>query len=133
MPKIQCFCVDSTLSQHLNHHECNNIGTCKRGRCLFIMSNPERCTDLFVVMFKLDIRWVGQNQSELCSNLEIGTEKWTGPIENIRLTLGCPLPAAKWIVVAPSKSRSFGLILCSKTCNAQTCYSIFSPLFTLKR
>ena len=22
--------VDSTLSEHLNHHECNNIGTCKR-------------------------------------------------------------------------------------------------------
>ncbi len=28
--------VDSTISELLNHHECNNIGTCKRGRCLFI-------------------------------------------------------------------------------------------------
>ncbi len=44
-----------------------------------MMSNPERCTDLFVIMFKLEGGWVGQNQSELCSNLEIRTEKWTVP------------------------------------------------------
>ena len=71
--------VDNSLSEHLNHHECNNIGTYKRGRCLFMMSNPERCTDLFVVMLKLEGGWVCQNQSERCSNLEIRTEKWTVP------------------------------------------------------
>ncbi len=44
-----------------------------------MMSNPERCTDMFVVMLKLEGGWVGQNQSEHCSNLEIRTEKWTIP------------------------------------------------------
>ena len=44
-----------------------------------MMSNPERCTDLFVVMLKLEGGWVGPNQSERCSNLEIRTEKWTVP------------------------------------------------------
>ncbi len=33
---------------------------------LFMMSNPEMCTDLFVVMFKLEGGWVFQNQSEHC-------------------------------------------------------------------
>ena len=68
----------TTVSEHLIHHKCNNIGTYKRGRRLF-MRNPERCTDLFVVVFKLEGRWVGQNQSERCSNLEIHTGKWTVP------------------------------------------------------
>ena len=40
----------------------NNIGTFKRGRCLLMMSNPERCTDLFFVIFKLDsncwFKWI---------------------------------------------------------------------------
>ncbi len=40
-----------------------------------MMSNPERCTDVFVAMFKLEDGWMGQNQSERCSNLEIRTEK----------------------------------------------------------
>ena len=40
-----------------------------------MISNPERCTDLFVVMFKLEDDWVGQNQSYL----EIRTKKWTVP------------------------------------------------------
>ncbi len=72
---------DRTLSEHLNHnhHEGNNIGTYKRGRCPFMMHNPERCTDLFVVMFKLEDGWVSQNQSERCSNLEICMEKSTIP------------------------------------------------------
>ncbi len=43
------------------------------------MTNPERCTDLFVVMLKLHGGWMGQNQSKRCSNLEICTEKWTVP------------------------------------------------------
>ncbi len=30
-------------------------------------------------MFKLDGGWVGQDQFERCSNLEIRTEKWTLP------------------------------------------------------
>ena len=51
--------VDNSLSKHLNHHECNNIGTFKRGRCLFVMSDPKRCTDLFVVMSKLEGGWSG--------------------------------------------------------------------------
>ena len=94
-PKNQCFwcktikklivnfwrkiCDDNTLSEHLSYHECNNIGTYKRDRCLFMMSNPGRCTDLFVAVFKLEGGWVGQNQSEHCSNLEICTEKLTIP------------------------------------------------------
>ncbi len=61
--------VDNRLSEHLKHHECNNMGTFKRGRCLFMMGNPERCTDLFVVMLKLEDGWMGQNKSESCSNL----------------------------------------------------------------
>ena len=44
-----------------------------------MISNPERCTDLFVVMFKLEDGWVGQNKSYRCLNLEIRTEKWTVP------------------------------------------------------
>ncbi len=71
--------VDRRLSEHLNHHECDNIRTYTRGKCLFMMSNPERCTDLFVVMLKFEGGWVGQNQFERCSNLEIRTEKWTVP------------------------------------------------------
>ncbi len=51
--------VNSTLSEHLNHHECINIGTYKRGRCLFMMMNPERCTELF-------------HDSSLCSNCRLG-------------------------------------------------------------
>ncbi len=31
------------------------------------------------IMFKLDGGWVGQDQFEHCSNLEIRTEKWTLP------------------------------------------------------
>ena len=58
--------VANSLSEHLNHSECNNIGTFKTGTCLFIISNPERCTDLFVVMLKLEGGWVGRNQSERC-------------------------------------------------------------------
>ncbi len=68
-PKNQYFCaknekiignflkrilVDNSISEHLNQHECNNIGTYKRDICLFMMSNPERCADLFVVMLKLE-------------------------------------------------------------------------------
>ncbi len=34
-------------------------------RC-YIYSNPERCTDIFGVMLKLECVWVGQNQSEHC-------------------------------------------------------------------
>ncbi len=59
-------CMDATILGHVY----------KRGGCLFMMSNPERCTDMFVVMLKLESGWVGQNQSEHCSNLEIRTEKW---------------------------------------------------------
>ena len=53
--------VDSSLSGHLNHQECNNIETYKIGRCLFMMNNPERCTDLFVFMFILEFGWVKIN------------------------------------------------------------------------
>ena len=34
-------------------------------------------------MFKLEGGWVGQDQFERCSNLEIRTEKWTLPNPNI--------------------------------------------------
>ena len=53
---------------------------------LFMISNPERCMDLFVVMFKLEDGWVGQNQSSHCSNLEIHMEKWTVPNNIMYLT-----------------------------------------------
>ena len=43
--------VDSTLSEHLNHHEWNNILKYKRGRCLFMISYPERCTDSCVRIY----------------------------------------------------------------------------------
>ncbi len=45
-----------------------------------MMSNPERCTDIFVVMLKLEGGWEGQNQSEQCSNLEIRMEKMDRPL-----------------------------------------------------
>ncbi len=82
--------VDSTLSEHLYHHECNNIGTYKRLRCLFMMSNYERCTDIFVIMLKVEDGWVGQNQSERYSYLEICTEKRTIPYDVfLRVSRSC--------------------------------------------
>ena len=53
-----------------------SIGTCNRGRCLFIRTNLERCTNLFDVMFK----------SQCCSRLEIRMEIWTIP----NLIFRCP-------------------------------------------
>ncbi len=43
------------------------------------MSKLKGGMDLFVVMLKLEDGWVGQNQFERCSNLEIHTEKWSIP------------------------------------------------------
>ncbi len=40
-----------------------------------MMSNCKRCTDLFVVVFKLEGGWEGQIQSERCSNVDIRTGK----------------------------------------------------------
>ena len=40
-------------------------------------------TYLFVVMLKLEGGWVGQNQSERCSNLEIRMKKWTIPYRKV--------------------------------------------------
>ena len=57
--------VDNSLSEHLNHHEYNNIGIFKRGNCLFMTSNREMCMDLFVVMLKLEGGWVKANSNVL--------------------------------------------------------------------
>ena len=68
-------------------------------------SNPERCTDLSVVVFKLQDGWVGQNQLKHCSNLDISTQKWT--IHNLifkelyRLLGPCPSRGALVSGVGP--------------------------------
>ena len=70
-PKNQCLIliylkrilVDSTLSEYFSHHGCKIIGKYKGGRYVYSRLAIERCMDLFVVMFKLEDGWVGQNLS----------------------------------------------------------------------
>ncbi len=48
----------------------------KKKRFAFILIIVQKCSYFFLLLFSLRGGWVGQQQSEHCSDLENGMEKW---------------------------------------------------------